>query len=81
MLLLNFNMRLYGNRTAWYRFLATDPSSGLLGGLTLYPHECQHFRKHGPRMRVDNLNAPFYGNGGACPCTDQCSVALLLCVS
>ena len=35
----------------------SDPSSGL-GGLTLSPHDFQDFRKHGPRMRVDDLDAP-----------------------
>ena len=45
LLLLNFNMRLHGNPTAWYLFLATNPNVSLsetprgmtdaaLGGLT-----------------------------------------------
>ena len=33
------------------------PSSGL-GGLTLSPHDFQVFHQHGPRMRVDDLDAP-----------------------
>ena len=35
----------------------SDPSSGL-GGLTLSPHDFQDVRKHEPRMRVDDVDAP-----------------------
>ena len=35
----------------------SDPSSDL-GGLTLSPHGFQHFCQHGPRRRVDDLDAP-----------------------
>ena len=39
------------------RLAPSNPSSGL-GGLTLSPHDFQDFRQHGPRMRVDDLDAP-----------------------
>jgi len=35
----------------------SDPSSGL-GGLPLSPQDFHDFRQHGPRMRVDDLDAP-----------------------
>ena len=36
---------------------SSDPTSSL-GGLTLSPGDFQDFRQHGPRMRVDDLDAP-----------------------
>ena len=38
--------------------LAPSDSSSGLGGITLSPYDFQDFRQHGPRMRVDDLDAP-----------------------
>lgn len=36
----------------------SDPSSSL-GGLPVSPHDFRGFGQHGPRIRVDDLDAPF----------------------
>ena len=42
----------------------SDSSSGL-SGLTLSPQDFQHIRQHGPRTRLDDLDAP-PGESAAC---------------
>ena len=47
----------FAMRVGLGRLPPSEPSSGL-GGLTLSPDDFQDFRQHGPRMRVDDLDAP-----------------------